>query len=177
MARRGHGLSTAAIVLSAALVGCTPQSAPTPTPSASTGFSSDAEAFAAAEATYRAYVDAANAIDLSQPETFENMYSTLTGTALESARSSLTKMHEAGWRVDGQSVVTFVLPKRAGDGSVMLLVCLDVSSVMLVDSHGASQVGERPTEQSLQVAVAPTQNGAWRIESFAGRTGDPQCGS
>ena len=48
----------AAFAVVGALVGCAPSSEPTPTP---TGFASEAEAFEAAEATYRAYVDATNA--------------------------------------------------------------------------------------------------------------------
>ncbi|MET0860918.1 MAG: hypothetical protein ABW091_07810, partial [Microbacterium sp.] len=71
-------LSVALVLASAALSGCTPQPAPTPTP---TGFATEDEAFAAAEETYRAYVDALNQVDLSDPETFEPVYAWTTGEA------------------------------------------------------------------------------------------------
>ncbi len=44
-------------------------------------FASEEEAFAAAEETYRAYVDALNQVDLSDPETFEAVYAWTTGDA------------------------------------------------------------------------------------------------
>jgi hypothetical protein len=59
------------VVLAAAvlLVGCAPQPDATPTPSATAlPFATDKEAFAAAEATYRAYVDAQNGVVISDPE-------------------------------------------------------------------------------------------------------------
>ncbi len=76
--------AAAALALAAvAVTGCsTPAGAPKPTPA----FSSEAEAFAAAEATYRAYVDALNAVDLSDPSTFEDVYSWTTGDANAGAR-------------------------------------------------------------------------------------------
>ncbi|HOQ22628.1 MAG TPA: hypothetical protein PLN62_09415, partial [Microbacterium sp.] len=69
--RRTFPAVGAALLALALVTGCAPEPAPTPTP---TGFASDDEAFAAAEATYRAYVDALNAVDLSDPATFEPVY-------------------------------------------------------------------------------------------------------
>ncbi len=68
------------ILLLGVLTGCGAAGEPrasTPAPL----FSSEAEAFAAAEATYRAYVDALNQVDLSDPETFEAVYAWTTGDA------------------------------------------------------------------------------------------------
>ena len=73
-------LLAAAAVLACVLItttGCFAQPDPEPTPL----FSSEEEAFAAAEATYRAYVDALNQVDLSDPETFEEVYAWTTGDA------------------------------------------------------------------------------------------------
>ena len=53
------------------LAGCTTPEPTDPTPTPTSAFASEEEAFAAAEATYRAYVDALNEVDLSDPETFE----------------------------------------------------------------------------------------------------------
>ena len=62
--------AAAAIVLALALgltTACQPE--PSPSPSAP-AFANEEEAFAAAEETYRAYVDALNQVDLSDPGDF-----------------------------------------------------------------------------------------------------------
>src|SRR3546814_19121412 len=67
LARSARALAVLALV-GAAATGCVGTPEPretTPTPLR------DAEAFAAAEETYRAYVDALNPVDLSDPATFE----------------------------------------------------------------------------------------------------------
>ncbi len=161
-----------ALLLAAALTtACSPEPAPTPTP---TGFASEEEAFEAAEATYRAYVDAANQVDLSEPATFEPVYATLSGEALDAAKTSFTQMHADEWVVDGQSVVKQIVPERLGQDSVRLSICVDVGSVTLVDSTGASQVQDRPQEQAL-AAIVDNDDGSWSISSFSGRDGDPEC--
>src|SRR6188768_3952981 len=86
--------------------GCFAPPDPEPTPL----FSSEEEAFAAAEATYRAYVDALNQVDLSDPETFEEVYAWTTGEANAGARKSFSQMHADGWIVGGESQVTKVEP-------------------------------------------------------------------
>src|SRR3546814_3928687 len=75
LARSARALAVLALV-GAAATGCVGTPEPretTPTPL------SDAEAFAAAEETYRAYVDALNQVDLSDPATFEPVYALTTG--------------------------------------------------------------------------------------------------
>lgn len=131
------------------LAGCTPEpldADPTPT------FTSEAEAFAAAEATYRAYVDALNDVDLSDPETFEAVYSWTTGEANAGERKSLSKMHADGWTVEGETAVRQVSPSKADldPGEVIALeVCADVSGVEVFNEEGESMVSpERPDEQS-----------------------------
>ena len=100
--RRTFPAVGAALLALALVTGCAPEPAPTPTP---TGFASDDEAFAAAEATYRAYVDALNAVDLSDPATFEPVYANLSGQALADEKKSLTTMSAEGWVVSGESKV------------------------------------------------------------------------
>lgn len=132
-----------------ALTGCTPPPAPEPTPT----FAGEEEAFAAAEATYRAYVDALNAVDLSDPETFEDVYAWTTGDANAEERRSLTQMHADGWRVSGSSTMSeFFGDKVSVGGSVTAVVCSDVSGVAVVDSDGESMVSpDRPAVYALSV--------------------------
>lgn len=127
----------AAVALTIALAtACAPEPAPAPS---STGFASEEEAFAAAEATYRAYVDALNEVDLSDPATFEPVYAWLTGDALREERKSLTSMHSNGWTVSGSSQVDDFNAIEADPLSA--LACLNVSAIDLVDKAGVSQVG------------------------------------
>ena len=140
--------------LAALLVGCTanPVAEPTPTPT----FSSEAEAFAAAEATYRAYVDALNQVDLADPETFEAVYAWTTGEANADGRGLFSQMHADGWTVSGRSLVSRTEWLGSDLNRPAIGVCLDVSAVQVLDAAGASVVSvDRPDLQSIKVAFSP----------------------
>ena len=109
--------------------GCFAQPEPEETPP----FASEEEAFAAAEETYRAYVDALNQVDLSDPETFEDVYAWTTGDANAGARESFSQMHADGWVVSGAIGSHTIEPEslsKADRNVVQLAVCLDVSGVV-----------------------------------------------
>lgn len=137
--------------------GCTtptPESTPTPT-----GFASEAEAFAAAEATYRAYIDALNNVDLSDPATFEPVYELTAGDFNAASRESLSQLHAEGASFQGQR--SYFNPEAltwsATDAT--LAVCLDVSTLDVVASDGTSMVAdERPDIQSIAVDVDLTES-------------------
>ena len=175
MTSRASHLAAAVIGLAAILAGCAPTAtAPQPTPT----FSSDAEAFAAAEATYREYVKALNAVDLSDPETFEGVYALTTGEANNEARRRFSRMHAEGWLVGGKSVPVLIDLASATDTGVHLAVCVDVSKVTLVDAEGISQVGtDRPDVQRMLVTVVPTTLGSAQlaISDVSGRSDGPEC--
>ncbi|MDQ1128454.1 hypothetical protein [Microbacterium sp. SORGH_AS_0888] len=114
----------AATVLAAVLVlsGCMPEPAPSPTP---TGFADEDAAFAAAEATYRAYVDALNRVDLSDPATFEDVYRWTTGELNASDRKGLSAYHARGLNLNGASeILTLDRHQASADfNAVSLDVC------------------------------------------------------
>ncbi len=84
------------------VAGCAPDPAPAPTTAVS--FSSEEEAFAAAEETYRAYVDALNQVDLSDPGTFEAVYAWTTGEANADERKvSHARCTRIDWSGSGSS--------------------------------------------------------------------------
>lgn len=156
--------------------GCLPQPAPEPSPA----FSSEAEAFAAAEETYRAYVDALNQVDLSDPETFEEVYAWTTGDANAGARESFSQMHADGWTVDGETQIQLAEPRDWIElsGSIALDVCLDVSRVALTDPAGESVVsGDRKDVQSMlvELTVAESSPTGLLISNIDGREGSPEC--
>ncbi|MEV7691832.1 hypothetical protein AB0N73_00700 [Microbacterium sp. NPDC089189] len=145
--------ATAALIGALVFSGCTtPTPSPTPTP---TGFASEAEAFAAAEATYREYVDAVNAVDLSDPATFESLFAMTSGEINSSDRETYSGWHADGVTIVGDSLAAEVTPKQWASGEVILSVCYDVSAVDVVDAEGRSMVSpDRPPRQPLLVTIS-----------------------
>lgn len=149
----------AAALLALALVatmttGCLAQPEAEPSPT----FGSEKEAFAAAEATYRAYVHALNEVDLSDPATFEGVYAWTTGELNSSDRRSFSKWHANGYVMTGDAVAASVSPVPADSEdpteSIQIDACYDVSAVDVTDSSGLSLVSpERPSLQPLRITV------------------------
>lgn len=154
--------SAAVVVALAVTLGataCQPEPTPTPTGPA---FASEDEAFAAAEETYRAYVDALNQVDLSDPETFEAVYAWTTGEANAGEKKSLTTMAADGWSVTGDSSIRAFFPdaaKLAKPATVSAIVCSDVSDVVVTDASGQSMVsGQRPDVYALRIDLIEDSN-------------------
>lgn len=151
--------------------GCTmPSPEPTPSP---TGFASEAEAFAAAEATYRAYIDALNQVDLSDPATFEPVYELTAGELNALDRKTFSQMHADDWIKHGEAVVTQAQHVDWSDPIAIIRVCYDVSQVALNSADGTSVVSPtRPDVQSLDIKV---DNGAGKLVQI-GLSAEPlQC--
>jgi hypothetical protein len=179
MIRRASAAALTAVVLAlaaGAVTGCGSPT-PSPTPSATPAFATEEEAFAAAEATYRAYVEALNAVDLSDPATFEPVYAWTTGDANAGARESFSQMHADGWTVGGQSTVAlFQLHDYAED--IVADVCLDVSLVTVVDASTTSMVDpERSNVQAMRVRFHDTSASTTGlvIANIDGRSDGPTC--
>lgn len=157
--------------------GCQPE--PAPSPSAPV-FANEEEAFAAAEETYRAYVDALNQVDLSDPETFEAVYAWTTGELNASDRKGLTNYHAEGVSVDGQSRIALIQPAEvnASTGSIDLAVCIDVSEVEVKDKTGATVVDpDRVDVQSLTISLQEDQTSptSLLLGAIGPREGVPSC--
>lgn len=159
--------------------GCVPEPTSSPSP---TGFASEEEAFAAAEATYRAYVDALNQVDLSDPETFEAVYAWTTGEANANERKTLSQMHGDNWQVSGDTLIF----KFQGDAatltqpsSVEATVCTDVSGIDVTDSEGNSVVTEaRPDRYTLEVQFLDSDTTSTGLAiSASNATEGETCGS
>ncbi|MCR2811471.1 hypothetical protein [Microbacterium sp. zg.Y1084] len=168
-----------AAVIVALLTACTPEPQPAPTPT-STGFASEADAFAAAEETYRAYVDALNQVDLSDPATFEAVYAWTTGEANANERQTLSTMHaESLAKTGSNELISF----RGDTGSSSLpteiaaVACVDVSTVEVIDLAGDSVVSaSRPDRYALQLELiaSPTTPTGLQIAS-SNAIEDPAC--
>ena len=171
--------AAAALVLALALgmtTACQPEPAPSPSGPV---FANEEEAFAAAEETYRAYVDALNQVDLSDPETFEAVYAWTTGEANAGEKKSLSRMHADGWTVQGDTLITEVaLDSFDDDGNpaVVLDICADVSDVQVLDSSGLSVVGpDRPDAQASVVTLVGSTSSTTRLVIANIEGGDHQC--
>ncbi|WP_404447102.1 hypothetical protein LG315_04560 [Microbacterium marinum] len=108
-----------------------PAPEPSPTP---TGFASEEEAFAAAEETYRAYVDAANAARDGVADA--DPWSLLSGEALEEERAAMTAIEESGRRLDGPIVIESISPDWWTPEEASMFVCLNLESARVLDSTG-----------------------------------------
>ena len=167
----------AAVTLLATACAAAPAPSPTPTP---TGFASEEEAFAAAEETYRAYVEALNAANLQDAETLEPVYGWLTDDALAATREEFTTMTANGWTKSGSARVELVelAPGTFTGRELAVLSCHDVSEVTVVDPDGNSVVApDRPDVQPLRIEFAWSEatDTAFRISRVTGRDGEPAC--
>jgi len=131
--RRSVLLTAAVVAAAIGLAGCTPGPAPTPTPTPL--FTSEAEAFKAAEQVFRDYIDAANSAQddpSADPQTF------LAGRALEDDIKSERDLDAAGHRITGRTVVTgYASASYDPDASTVKgRACLDVTNTQTLDAQG-----------------------------------------
>lgn len=166
------------IALSLALAGCTAPDPPAPTPTSM--FSTEEEAFAAAEATYRAYVDALNQVDLSDPETFEALFGWTDGELNALDRRQFSEWHAQGLRKTGEARVRTVAGTEwdAEAGLIQIDACYDVSDVDLRDAQGISIVStERPPEQELAITLTSAHSTptGLAVLSISTASGGPTC--
>lgn len=131
--------ATATVLLAVsiiALTGCL-GSTPKPTPTPTAVFSSEEEAFAAAEETYRAYIDAVNA-RRADPQSRPDPQSFLIGEALEADIESQREADQLGIHLEGKSVVTSVTPVSADPsvGDVVIQACYDSAGARVFNEAG-----------------------------------------
>lgn len=163
------GVLAACIALSGCL-GTTPE--PTPTPTAA--FASEEEAFAAAEKTYRAYVEADNA-RRENPQSEPDPESFLIGEALERDIDSRLELDQLGVRLDGRSVVGAVVPMAAdsASGNVNIHACYDSTETRVLNEAG-DDVTMPDRDPTVMVEVSLTYvGGALLIEQMTPVAGDP----
>ncbi|MFI8594242.1 hypothetical protein ACIGCK_07415 [Microbacterium sp. NPDC078428] len=136
----------------------------------------DDEAFAAAEATYRAYVDALNQVDLSDPNTFEAVYAWTTGEANANARATFSRMHANGWAVEGTTSFDALPPVVQTGDELVLNICLSVGSVDVTDSSGRSMVPpDRRDDQPLRVSFEQASSATGLLIRGSEASNHPSC--
>ncbi|GAA3658647.1 hypothetical protein [Microbacterium marinilacus] len=154
-----------AAVLVASITACTPTPEPTPTP---TGFSTEEEAFAAAEELYRDHVDELNAYYAgSNPEYEPADY--LSGQPLAEEQSILEQMDDLGLRIEGALVIRSLERGPAelvgSAWSIELRSCLDSSTTRVLDADGEDVTPARDELIALRSEIATAEGGGLRIVS------------
>ncbi|GEK86852.1 hypothetical protein GCM10007198_13670 [Microbacterium aerolatum] len=163
------------VMAGATLSACSPTPEPSPTPTAA--FASEEEAFAAAEEVYRAYVGASNAVDYSDPSTFEALDAFTTGAYRSDEREGLSQMHAEGNSRTGDIKITwFNGTQFVPPNSVTARTCNDVSATDVIDKDGKSIVSEdRPTHYAIELTFVA--NGDQLMLSTSQAIEDPKCAS
>lgn len=172
--RTTRPVALSALALSAALLsGCVSDPGPTPSPTAA--FASEEEAFAAAEETYRAYIDAFNAVDLQDPHTFEPLFDASTGEYQRSEREQLSEMHANRYVQHGVMVTEWFRGVSASDdGAIHARACNDVSQSFVSDADGNPITSpERPDRYALDLEFV-VKDGMVKL-SRSEAVEDPEC--
>lgn len=141
-------------LLAVALTGC---AAPLPPPGPTPGFTSEAEAFAAAEKTYRAYVDALNEWrrDRSAPDPRAFLISEALEVDIET-QQSLTRR---GLRVTGSTTIVDIqsLGSSHDLSETSISVCLESSGTRVLDE---SDVDVTPVDRETRSSLVVTTRNA-----------------
>ena len=158
--RTGPLLATAALLL--ALAGCVPTGGhPSASPSATATpvFASDAEALAAAEKAYAAYLKVSDEVAHDGGKDAERLQGLARGTLLSDDLDGFKSFASKGWHSVGDTKLTKTVLQSVdlgtgGEGSLTVYLCEDVSGVDVVDQNGASVVSAgRPELQQFQVEL------------------------
>jgi hypothetical protein len=129
-------LAPLALLLLAVTSGCSATTKPEPTPTPA--FASEEEAFAAAEETYREYIDAVNARIAGESSPSPQDF--LIGLALEADIDGERFFEEQGLLTSGAgAVISFSgseYETSGKDTTIRAFVCLDATSIRVSDAAG-----------------------------------------
>lgn len=168
--RTGSAVAAAGLLVGM-LAACAPDSKPAPKPTKSAAFATDEEAFAAAEATYRAFIRAQNHVDLADASSFEPVYLLTVEDAKSAVRESLTQLSAENVTMSGSSSIMSIAPLDAdrSSGRVSMHACVDVSDTKLIAADGVSLVpADRAEIQSLLVDFITEDAGDVKVSGIAG---------
>ncbi|WP_419538926.1 hypothetical protein [Microbacterium paraoxydans] len=158
-----------------ALSGCAPTPEPTPTPSPA--FTSEEEAFAAAEATFADYIDALNRVDTRDPTSFEPLFELSSGAVEAADRKNFSRMHAEGQTLSGETTIIRFEGVASDEPyeRIQAYSCLDVSDVEITNQDGSSAVSsDRPDVYALELVLLRQAEGTLTIDS-ANRNKDVRC--
>ena len=131
------GIALVLVAVAVGLTGCSPGPAPKPTPTPL--FTSEAEAFQAAERVYRDYVDAANARNDGDKDASPERF--MAGRALQDSLEATEARKTAKIALTGHfQLVRFQgtsADLRPRSLAIVAKICVDVSGTRLIDASGS----------------------------------------
>jgi hypothetical protein len=152
----------AAIAAAVSLGGCVQASReviPTSDPSVKPVFASNAEALAAAEKAYAAYLSVSDQILIDGGANPQRLLSVAKPAEYRTQLSGFLQESSNHWRSTGKTVIDeielqgYSPQARNGVGIVTVYACLDVSQVDVINSAGVSVVSStRPNRSAFQAA-------------------------
>jgi hypothetical protein len=159
----------AAGALALSMSGCLGEPEPTPTPTLA--FATDEEAFAAAEETYRAYIDALNARNADSNSDLDPA-DYLIERALESHLETVALLQKEGIRTDGAVEIASVEPQEVeSGGDIVVHFCLDATNTRVVNDAGDDVTpADRPPRALLSVRFIEVGPDVFITESIADST-------
>jgi len=172
-----------AAALLLALAGCVPSTAhPTASPRASATpvFASDAEALAAAEKAYAAYLKVSDQILIDGGSRPERLQPYVSAALYAEEKKGFDQTATNGWHSTGGTTYDHfsleVYDPSDRDALVTAYVCSDVSRVDVLDSHGVSVVSpDRPERTAFEVTFALLHSRTLVLASNDVWTGDGVC--
>lgn len=127
-------------IAACAFTGCAPASAPGPSPEPNPA---EERSPATAEEVYQSYIDATNAIDLADPETFTAVAEFTSAGLYAGLLESWTDGHENQRVIGGKAVVAYFRVMEVGfNHALSAAACLDMSDITYVNRNGVSLIAE-----------------------------------
>lgn len=148
----------------AVLSGCASATTPAPTltnpaplPSSTPMFSSDAEALAAAKASYERFLEVDDAISQDGGRDPQRLDAVELDPSLTIDKRGYEELSSSGKKVVGKSrIAGFKLQSASANGEVNAYVCLDDTAVGIVDANGSTNYpNAKNVRQTFVVTFVP----------------------
>jgi hypothetical protein len=153
---------------------------PGPDPSSTPVFASDAEALAAAEDAFGAYIEASNRLGQSGWLETDELIEAMRGDALQAELDLATDYAAKRWKQVGDTTYdSMTLQQIRDNGSgptlITVYVCADVSSVDVLDASGDSVVGSDRRDRQPFEADVDNQDGKFKVSRSEAWSGTSFC--
>ena len=161
------------VAASIGMVGCAPGPSPKPTPTPL--FTSEADAFKAAEQVYRDYTDVGNAARDGDVNAKPDRY--LAGTALEDEIATQRQLTEQRLKVLGPiRIVSFRgMTFDPASSRIAAMVCLDAANARVIDASGKDVTPAARKDQGvLDLVISRSRDHLVITES---KSSDAECSS
>lgn len=170
------------LIAAAGLAACAPEDPvrpPDPGPTQTPVFASEEEALAAAEELYGEYLEAENLLAVGGWQSVDVVEPYVRGDALDNERESAERFRDAGLTQVGGSTFDSVEVQQLEDSgdqvSMTVYLCIDVSTVDVIDASGESVVPDGRLDRSGLEVEIDNKDGRLKIARSEAWTGASFC--